>query len=288
MQRDIEVKLLRALVAVVDNGGFSRAAQALHVTQPTVSQQIQRLESVVQSPLLERTNRPLRLTSAGRELVAHARRVLLLNSEVLGTLSALRGQEAFRLGYSVHCVAGLQRMLAEFAAERPELRLEIVTGLSASLADKLAREELEAAVLLGVSTPRCEMLGRLSLAWFGHAPAAADTTYPVAMVGGHSALSMRILEALAANGVSWHSVPWSADPVTVRAAVEAGLAYTALPSNSRTSHPGLLPTPDDVLGPTPEPLPVYLALSPSASELVVTAARMAARATLKDMPLVAP
>jgi DNA-binding transcriptional LysR family regulator len=288
VQRDIEVKLLRALVAVVDNGGFSRAAQALHVTQPTVSQQIQRLESVVQSPLLERTNRPLRLTSAGRELVAHARRVLLLNSEVLGVLSALRGQEVLRLGYSVHCVARLQCMLAKFATERPELRLDIMTGLSAALADKLARDEVEAAVLLGVSTPRCEMLGRLRLAWFGHAPAAADGTYPVAMVGGRSVLSMRMLETLATNNVRWHSAPWSADPVTVRAAVQAGLAYTALPANAQVAYPGLVPTPAEVLGPAPEPLPVYLACSPSAGELVVDAARTAARVTLKDMPLVAP
>jgi DNA-binding transcriptional LysR family regulator len=288
VQRDIEVKLLRALVAVVDEGGFSRAALALNVTQPTITQQIQRLESIVESPLLERTNRPLKLTGAGRALVAHARRVLLLNNEVLGTLSALRRHDRFRLGCSVHLATGLQRMLAEFAAERPGLRLDIVTGLSTSLADRLAREELEAAVLLGITTPRCESLGRLHLKWFGHAPATTDGAYAVATVGGRSALSMRILETLAAGDIRWHPAPWSSDPVTVRAAVEAGLAYTALPSNAGANHPALRVAPAGVLGPAPEPLPVYLAFSPSASEPVVDAARTAARATLQDMPLAAP
>ncbi|GAA2514168.1 LysR family transcriptional regulator [Winogradskya humida] len=288
MQRDIEVKLLRALVAVVDEGGFSRAAQALHVTQPTVSQQIQRLESVVQAPLLERTIRPVKLTSAGREVVAHARRVLLLNSEVLGILSALRGEESFRLGCSMHFVDGLQSMLAEFAIERPAMRLEIVTGLSTTLADRLEREELDAAILLGTTTARCEMLGRLRLAWFGNAPAVTGAGYPVAMVGGHSALTLRMLETLARNRIRWQAAPFSTDPLMVRASVQAGLAYTALPANAQLHHPALPATAEGVLGVAPDPLPVYLAFSPSVCEPMVDAARTAARAALGEMPIAAP
>ncbi|MEV4636511.1 LysR family transcriptional regulator [Actinoplanes sp. NPDC049548] len=288
MQRDIEVKLLRALVAVVDEGGFSRAAQALHVTQPTVTQQIQRLESVVQAPLIERTNRRLKLTSEGRELVAHARRVLLLNSEVLGTLSALRGQQFLSLGCSPHFADGFQAMLAESASRRPRLRVEVTTGLSAALAEKLEREELEAAILLGVRTGRCEMLGRLRLAWYGNAPLAPDASYPVALVGERSALSMRIVETLAEHNVRWRSAPWSTDPLTVRAAVRAGLAYTALPACAHLGHPSLPVPPAGALGPEPEPLPVYLAFSPSIRESAVEAARDAARATLQALPLDPP
>lgn len=284
-QRDIEVKLLRALVAVVDHGGFSRAAQALHVTQPTISQQIQRLESAVQLPLIERPSPPLKLTSAGWELVAHARRVLLLNNEVLGTLSTLKGQESLSLGCSVHFTDRLSGVLAELATEQRQFRPVITTGLSAELAEKLDRAELAAAILLGSQTAHCELLGRLPLAWFGHAPLAPGDTYPMALVGERSALSMRIVETLAKRKVRWRSAPWSADPLVVRASVQANLAYTALPSDAHVNHPSLRPTPADALGPPPEPLPVFLAFSSSIRTVAIEAARTVARLILRDAPL---
>lgn len=288
LQRDIEVKLLRTFIAVVDENGFARAAQALHVTQPTVSQQIKRLETIVQAPLFQRTKRPLQLTPAGREVMAHARRVILLNNEVLSKISAFSSQELFSMGCSVHFADGLRTMLAQLAVERPRLRCAMATGLSAVLADKLAQGELEAAILLGTQTPRSEILGRLRLAWFGQALPAAGERLPVALVSERSALSDRIIETLAERDVAWHSVPRCSDPLAVRASIQAGLAYTALPANAHHNHPSLRPAPLGALGPAPEPLPVYLAFSPSVREPVVDAARAAARAMLKDVPLSPP
>ncbi|WP_329150219.1 hypothetical protein OIU91_25410 [Streptomyces sp. NBC_01456] len=59
-------------------------------------------------------------------------------------------------------------------------------------------------------------------------------------------------------------------------------------ANAHHHHPSLRPAPLGALGPAPEPLPVYLAFSPSVREPVVDAARAAARATLKDVPLSPP
>jgi DNA-binding transcriptional LysR family regulator len=87
------VRLLRTFITVIDEGGFSRAAKALHVTQPTISQHVQRLESMLRTPLFHRVGRTPRLTPAGREVEAHARRVVLLNDEVLATVSTI-GSEA--------------------------------------------------------------------------------------------------------------------------------------------------------------------------------------------------
>ncbi|WP_158702308.1 LysR family transcriptional regulator [Kitasatospora sp. MMS16-BH015] len=288
MQRDIEVKLLRALVAVVDEGGFARAAQALHVTQPTISQQIQRLESVVETPLFHRTRRPLRLSPVGREVVAHARRVLLLNTEVLSTVSALRTQERLNMGCSVHFADGLSTMLAQLSLDRPQLCCAVTTGMSEELAGKIAAEELDAAILLGAETSRGEMLGRVRLSWFGQAPALPGGEFPVALVGGGSALSRRVVETLAEHRVRWRAAPWCADPLAVRAAVGAGLAYTVLPAGAHHGDPSLRPVPAGLLGPEPEPLPVHLAFSPSAGDSLVDAARAAARAMLKDLPLSLP
>ncbi|WP_299541168.1 LysR family transcriptional regulator [uncultured Streptomyces sp.] len=286
VQRDIEVKLLRTLVAIVDECGFARAAQALHVTQPTVSQQMQRLESIVQAPVFQRDKRPLQLTPVGRELVAHARRVLMLNGEVLSKLSAIQSDQSFSMGCSVHLADGLRNMLGRLAAERPHLRCAMTTGLSSALADRLALGELEAALLLGTRTPRSEVLGRLRLAWFGDAPLASGKSFPMAFVSERSALSVRIIDTLAEHGVAWHSVPWCSDPLSIRASVQAGLAYTALPADTHHNHPSLHPTPAQVLGPPPEPLLVHLGFSATAGETVREAARAVARATLSDLPLV--
>ena len=78
MLRDVDNRHLSALVAVVDEGSFARAAQALGFTQSAVSQQIAALEKAVGLPVLDRPKgpRPAELTPAGRLVLAHARDVL--------------------------------------------------------------------------------------------------------------------------------------------------------------------------------------------------------------------
>ncbi|AWN25148.1 transcriptional regulator CynR [Streptomyces sp. NEAU-S7GS2] len=72
----LELRHLRYLLAVADHGNFTRAAEALHISQPTLSQQIKQLERTVGAQLLDRTGRTVRLTDAGETYVHHARRAL--------------------------------------------------------------------------------------------------------------------------------------------------------------------------------------------------------------------
>ncbi|MFI7384678.1 transcriptional regulator CynR [Streptomyces sp. NPDC049813] len=72
----VELRHLRYLLAVVEHGTFTRAAEALYVSQPTLSQQIRSLERIVGLPLLDRSGRAVRATDAGEVYVAHARRAL--------------------------------------------------------------------------------------------------------------------------------------------------------------------------------------------------------------------
>ncbi|GGV51569.1 LysR family transcriptional regulator [Streptomyces spectabilis] len=288
MQRDIEVKLLRTLLAVVNEDGFSRAAQSLHVTQPTVSQQIQRLESIVRAPVFQRAKRPPMLTPVGRELVAHARRVIMLNNDVISRVSALSSQDSFTMGCSTHFADGLGTMLTRLAVERPHMRCSMVTGQSSALADGVRTGELEAALLLGTATPRSDLLGRLRLDWFGHASLTAGKRIPIALLGGRSALSLHIAETLNRNSVPWYSLTGCADPVALLASVQAGLAYTALCANAHVKQPAIRQAPPGSLGPAPAPLPVYLAFSATARESVVDAARVAARTVLESAPVSPP
>ena len=65
---------LQYLLAIAEYGSYTRAAEALHVSQPTLSQQIKQLEESLQSPLLDRSGRTVRLTDAGEVYLHHARR----------------------------------------------------------------------------------------------------------------------------------------------------------------------------------------------------------------------
>src|SRR5215469_8743042 len=72
----LEFRHLRYLVAVADAGTFTHAAERMFVAQPTLSQQIRRLEEIVGAPLLQRRRDGVRLTAAGSILIEESRTVL--------------------------------------------------------------------------------------------------------------------------------------------------------------------------------------------------------------------
>lgn len=73
-QREIFPRSLQYLIAIAEYGSFTRAAEALHVSQPSLSQQIKHLEECLDSSLLERNGRTVRLTDTGEIYLRHARR----------------------------------------------------------------------------------------------------------------------------------------------------------------------------------------------------------------------
>src|SRR5215470_1440584 len=76
--QSIELRHLRYFVALAEAGSFTHAAQRIFIAQPTLSQQIRRLEEIVGTPLLQRRHEGLRLTAAGQALLDASRNVLAL------------------------------------------------------------------------------------------------------------------------------------------------------------------------------------------------------------------
>ena len=94
---DVELRHLRAFVAVARLSSFTRAAQQLLITQPALSRTIQQLEKAVQVTLLDRTSRRVELTPAGQEFLGPAERVL---TGLDVALAAVRPHVTLRLGFS--------------------------------------------------------------------------------------------------------------------------------------------------------------------------------------------
>jgi DNA-binding transcriptional LysR family regulator len=119
---------LLALVAVVETGTFSGAAEQLGYTQSAVSQQVATLERIVGTPLFERPGgpRPVRLTAAGETLLTHARAVLARISSAATDLRALASGEQGELRVGTLPSVGtkiLPRLLGTFRAEWPGIQI---------------------------------------------------------------------------------------------------------------------------------------------------------------------
>lgn len=145
------------VVPVADSGHFGRAARACHVTQPTLSTQIQKLERTLGVRLFERSSRRVRLTAAGERVVERARAIL---AEVRAIDDVARGHReplsgAFRLG--VIPTLGpylLPWLLQPLQAAFPRLRLVLQESITSTLLDDLLAHRLDAALMaLPVATP---------------------------------------------------------------------------------------------------------------------------------------
>lgn len=97
MGRQMELRQLRALVAVVDEGGITRAARALGVSQSTASESLAALERVAGGALLARSSRGTAPTALGDSLLPFARQILALEKEALGQLADVTSHAAARL-----------------------------------------------------------------------------------------------------------------------------------------------------------------------------------------------
>jgi LysR family transcriptional regulator, hydrogen peroxide-inducible genes activator len=123
---DLSIRQLEYVVAVADTLGFHRAAERCHVSQPTLSAQVQQLEAVLGTRLFERDRRRVLVTVAGQELVARARRVLLEVEDLLTVAARVRDPFAgtMRIGV-IPTVAPylLAEVTPALARDYPALRL---------------------------------------------------------------------------------------------------------------------------------------------------------------------
>ncbi len=229
----LDPRLLRAFVAIADSGSFTAAADRLHMTQSTMSQQIARLEEAIGRELVDRAARPVRLTVTGERLLGHARRILSLQSEALTLVAETSGTTSVRIGMPDDIATPERaRAFAAFAKRLKEARLDVTTGLRSDLTRRYRAGELD-IVVLKEDTPSADSWASFEepIAWFIAGDAAAALPDPVPLVtfppGGLYRDAM--FERLERERRRWYVAFTSASLRNVLMAIEAGLGLSLLP-----------------------------------------------------------
>jgi aminoethylphosphonate catabolism LysR family transcriptional regulator len=140
---------LKAFHAVAANGGFSRAAESLALTQPAVSDHIRKLEDAYGSELFLRRRGGVELTPFARKLYAVTERMFEAEAEALELLSRARVLEEGSLGIGADAATHVLPLIRRFRERYPKIGLRLVAGNSAQLLGKLDRFEIDFAVIAG-------------------------------------------------------------------------------------------------------------------------------------------
>ena len=236
MQRDIDIGLLRAFVAVAETGRMTQAAKVIHITQSAVSQRIRRLESLLELDLFERRADAASLTRDGERFMSRARRLIALNDEILSEMG--RGDFAGEIRIGVpHDVVGslLPPVLREFRQAHPNVLVTLVSDVSSTLRTLLDARKIDVALTTDrdrASRKNCVLADQL--VWVGAAEGSAASRRPLSVALGTEGCGFRAsaVEALNEAGIVWRSICQVGSLEPVFATLEADMAIA--PFLSRT------------------------------------------------------
>ena len=160
----MEIHQLRYFVAVAEEGSFSHAAEREHVSQPSLSQQIHKLEAELNQQLFDRLPRATVLTEAGRSLLVYARQVLTAIADARRAVSTLEQEVAGMLAVgAIPSIAlyVLPRLIPRFKQRYPKVTFELFEDTTDKLAQRLEDGTLD--VVLASSGDEPPTLERHSL-----------------------------------------------------------------------------------------------------------------------------
>ncbi|SFJ99215.1 LysR substrate-binding domain-containing protein [Methylocapsa palsarum] len=192
----MQMRQFRYLVGIADELSFTRAARALNVSQPALSQTIKDLEDDLGVRLFDRSARIVRLTEAGVIAVDHARRALAVTHALRETIDAYRGLKRGRLRLGVTQTFNalyLPAIVSQFIRCHDAVDIEVLELANAEIFDRLASGELSLGVGIGPVAPplAAYKLYTDSLAFVcarSHAFAALPTIKPRALADQRLAL----------------------------------------------------------------------------------------------------
>jgi DNA-binding transcriptional LysR family regulator len=230
MSRNLDLDLIRTFVAVADSGSMTVAANLLHMTQGAVSQQVKRLEDVLDCLLFVRKTRRLELSRQGEQFLVKARKLLRLNDEIWAEMTGQPLRGALRVGVPYDLVTRLAPAMKAFAQAHPHVDISLVCASSPELSEAVNSGRVDVSLVEYVASeaegevvrvePLVWVRGRGSDVW-------QKRPLPLSMVDERCAFRPIVLGALADEGIAWRTVFESGNIEATAATVRAGLAITA-------------------------------------------------------------
>ncbi len=250
MKRNLDMTALRAVLAVQDQGGVTRAASVLNLTQSAVSMQIKRLEDSLGLALFERRGRAMLPTAAGEQLISYARRMLALNDELVGRLTDadLSGEIRLAVPYDI-VTPVIPPILQAFQRAYPRMKVQLQATHTQN-ALQLFREGGCDLILTteDICPPEAETLCERDLVWIGARGGTCWQERPLRLaVGRYCAFRAGVIRALDKADIAWVAAVESESDRTLEAAVTCDMAVHTLlagtepDSTERIEHGGALP-----------------------------------------------
>lgn len=154
----LNVHQLHIFYTVAERGSFSAAAQALHMTQPAVTMQVQALEERFGTKLLNRTTKKLELTEAGHHLLPQARKAVELMKETDALMARFIEDLKGRLVFAASLTFGeyvLPRLLGKFLRKYPDVAVNMKVMNTTEIIDAIANQGLD----FGIIEAPCDVPG---------------------------------------------------------------------------------------------------------------------------------
>jgi DNA-binding transcriptional LysR family regulator len=231
---DLDLAHLRSFQAIVRYGGFHRAAEALHLTQPAVSRHMRRLEAELGEPLFTKRGRGVELTPFGERAAIELADVLAAHDRALARLQRGGDGGPFVLGTIENLVDPvLPDLLAAAREHVGDRTLQLRVDRSLELVERIARGEVDAAIVMDRGAAKGALaLGTIGLRWWASpALAAAESPpQPLPLIAydppcGLRDLAMSHLDEL---GLDYRLAAESPHLSGVQTAARNGLGYALL------------------------------------------------------------
>lgn len=234
MRVNLDVQSLRSFIKVSETKSFTRAAEALSLTQPAISQQIKRLEDLLGVELFARENRQVFLTVEGERLFGYAKDIVICNDKIGRLFEVVEKREIIVMGMPEHfCEGVLPKIISSMAAHFPAIQLVVKVARSDLLREAVNEGKIDLCLVIDELKGTYEHPWHtLSVRWFaGESADLIDKLHnvPLALFKppcGFRSLAIRSLEDCA---IKWHCVYESEDLMSLRSAVQAGVGITLLP-----------------------------------------------------------
>jgi DNA-binding transcriptional LysR family regulator len=265
LMRGIPIDILRAFVAVVEARGFTRAAEELGRTQPTISLQVKRLEELLEAPLFKKGGR-FELSGVGEVCLDYGKRLLRLHDDMLDEIGRNNPNGALRIGMPSEFASILAPRLDELRADaQVPATFEVIVDSSPTISAAFRQNALDVAFVIGTgdSEPHRIEQWRGQLRWFGQ-PLDGDQDdrpLPLVLAPQGSPFHEAATGALRGQGRKFEIVCTCSNFAVLAAAATAGLGVT--PMIEGLAPEGLGACPDKSLPALPEVTLLLLARSPT-------------------------